>query len=142
MVSIEDEIAQFVEEWIADRQLSRRKAAFLYVFFQRLKRAMVLRALVRQLDQSQIVPPYMFAGLRDTGPTDLPRLIYTKTDNRREQWVWGSWIVGPDNVPRPPELSPLELCASAAIRQAINPSMWPSAEAQLMANATAGGRCR
>jgi hypothetical protein len=27
----------------------------------------------------------------------------------REQWVWGGWTIGPDDdVPRPPELSPLD----------------------------------
>jgi len=45
--------------------------------------------------------------------------IYTETDNRREQWVWGGWNVGPYDVPRPPELSPLD---SAQARRASKQS--------------------
>jgi len=34
-------------------------------------------------------------------------MVFTETDNRREQWVWGGWYVGPDDVARPREPDPL-----------------------------------
>ena len=50
------------------------------------------------------------------GPAICAAVIYTETDNRREQWVWGGWNVAPDDVARPPELSPLD---SAQARRAV-----------------------
>jgi hypothetical protein len=52
-------------------------------------------------------------------PAICPAVIYNETDNRREQWVWGGWNVGPYDVPRPPELSPLD---SAQSRRAVKQS--------------------
>jgi len=49
-------------------------------------------------------------------------VIYTETDNRREQWVWGGWNVGPYNVPRPPELSPLDSAQARRASQQSTPA--------------------
>jgi hypothetical protein len=63
-------------------------------------------------------------------PPICPAVIYNETDNRREQWVWGGWNVGPYDVPRPPELSPLD---SAQARRAVKQST-PASGAQSKLN--------
>jgi hypothetical protein len=64
------------------------------------------------------------------GPPICAAVIYTETDNRREQWVWGGWNVAPDDVLRPPELSPLD---SAQARRAVKQST-PADRAEVKLN--------
>ena len=53
------------------------------------------------------------------GPPICTAVIYTETDNRRESWTAGGWNLSDDDVPRPPELSPLD---SAQARRASKQS--------------------
>jgi hypothetical protein len=52
-------------------------------------------------------------------PPMCPAVTYTETDNRRESWTAGGWNLSDDDVPRPPELSPLD---SAQARRAVKQS--------------------
>jgi len=49
-------------------------------------------------------------------------VIYNETDNRREAWTAGGWNLADDDVPRPPELSPLDSAQARRASKHLSPA--------------------